>query len=275
MVDSLELQSLKILDPERYLACLYLPEAVRPAAVTIYTFDAEIARIPNLVSEPMPGEIRLQFWRDVLAQGKADGAGPLAENLLTVIDEQKLPAEVFHNYLNARIFDLYQDPMPDMGSFEGYLGETRSAILQMVALSCGLSRNTELAEACGHAGMAIGIKRLLLSQAWLRHNRQIYIPIEVLEKHGLTSVQWLDGSPNSAHLSVVTGMIELANMHHAKALQAFQSLPKDARSVFTPLAFVKPALSAVQKAGIKSFSSPVKISALKRQWTALKWATGY
>ncbi|KAG1700601.1 Taurine--pyruvate aminotransferase [Nymphon striatum] len=93
----------------------------------------------------MPGEIRIQWWRDLLKSGDNVGSGPLAEALMEVVAEKNLPGEILDNYLQARIFDLYQDPMPDVGTYEGYLGETVSSLLNLILLSCGSEQN---AEAC-------------------------------------------------------------------------------------------------------------------------------
>ena len=40
----------------------------------------------------------------------------------------------FDDYLEARIFDLYDDPMPTRADLEGYCGETASALIQLAAM---------------------------------------------------------------------------------------------------------------------------------------------
>ena len=135
------LRSLRMLDRQHYLACLYLPGDIRLDVAALWAFDAEIQRIPGLVSEPMPGEIRIQWWRDVLRSGDASGSGPLATTLMEIISRHNLPVENLDTCLEARIFDLYQDPMPDQGSFEGYQGETSSIFFQMAALCAGAARD--------------------------------------------------------------------------------------------------------------------------------------
>ena len=54
-------------DRDRYLAALYAPAHLRPALYALYAFNLEIARVRELAREPMPGEIRLQWWREVCA----------------------------------------------------------------------------------------------------------------------------------------------------------------------------------------------------------------
>lgn len=59
-------------DFEWYAALQFAPADKRPALVAVFAYLAEIARVRSLVSEPMPGEIRLQWWRDTLS-GTAHG----------------------------------------------------------------------------------------------------------------------------------------------------------------------------------------------------------
>ncbi|HKA47116.1 MAG TPA: squalene/phytoene synthase family protein, partial [Methyloceanibacter sp.] len=54
-------------DPDRYLSALFAPAAARDHLLALYAFNVELARVGELVHEPQLGEIRLQWWRDVLA----------------------------------------------------------------------------------------------------------------------------------------------------------------------------------------------------------------
>lgn len=257
-------------DPERYLACLYLPENIRHCAITLYAFDAEIARIPFVVSEPMPGEIKIQWWRDLIKSGGNVGSGPLAEALLHVAEQSKLPLDVLDNYLEARIFDLYQDPMPDTGTYEGYLGETVSSFLNMIALASGYERSSNLADACGHAGVAIGISRHLSLCANSRARGQVFFPLPVLEKNGLTREQWLETDVGNGQEAVIVDMVIKAREHLAKARTSISDLPNEAKSVFLPIVFVDKILDLVQKNPSECLVKPIVLSSLKRQWFAFR-----
>ena len=261
---------LKTNDTERYLACLYLPEEIRHCAMTLYVFDAEIARIPFLVSEPMPGEIRIQWWRDLLKSGGNVGSGPLAEALLQICDKHNLPRDVIDNSLEARIFDLYQDPMPDLGSYEGYLGETVSSFLQMIAVANGLERNSDLADACGHAGVAIGMSKHLSLCAQTRARGQVYFPLTLLKEQGLTRDLWLAQESQDQQIAVLLQMASLAKDHLSKAKNAIAKLPKDTRNVFLQIVFVEKLLAEVCKNPKVCLNRPVGLSPLRRQWLAFR-----
>lgn len=130
------LTALRDSDRDRYLACLLSPQDKRGPLSALYAFHAEIARVRDLVREPLPGEIRLQWWRDVLDDptGTSGEGNPLAEALLACVKSHNLPVPVLQNMIDARIFDLYDDPMESRASLEGYAGETASALIQLASL---------------------------------------------------------------------------------------------------------------------------------------------
>jgi len=261
------LQSLKELSLPHYLACLYLPTDIRDDIATLYTFEVEINRVPHLVSEPLPGEIRLQWWRDLIKSGDNVGSGPLATKLMELIARHNLPREVFHTYLEAKIFDLYQDPMPDIPDLEGYLGETHSALFQFSCLTGGAERSTTLADACGHGGVAIGLAQILSNQAYHRHTQRVFIPVEILEKHDLTREAWLAQDVGEKHLAVLAEIQALALSHLEKARVAISDLPKKLRGHFLLLSLVKP---MTKKVGAGAFEKPIPLSPLSVQFHLLK-----
>lgn len=67
--DPADLQVLRRANPDRYLSILYAPAERREALAVLYRFDAEIVAIRDRIHEALPGEIRLQWWRDALAVG--------------------------------------------------------------------------------------------------------------------------------------------------------------------------------------------------------------
>ncbi len=266
------LKTLKDLDPARYLSCLYLPASARDDIATLWAFDAEIARIPSLVSEPMPGEIRVQWWRDLIKSGDNVGSGPLANRLMQVIEAHNLPRETFDNYLQARIFDLYQDAMPDTGSFEGYLGETISIFFQHAGTILGEDQRTLLADASGHAGMAIGIARLLANNARLRARGQVYFPLDLLDKHSLSRETWLAEEIFEEHLDVVEELIRTTRYHLTFVRKVLEQLPKQTRAAFLELALVEPVLKEVAAHRLWSFTRPISVRPFKRNWKMLRAA---
>src|SRR4030095_970884 len=96
---------------DRYLATLFAPAKKRDALFALYAFDAEISRVRDLAREPMPGEIRLQWWREVLlGDGGSEAAGhPFAPAVREGLAQQGLSSEPLVDLLEAHRFDLYDE----------------------------------------------------------------------------------------------------------------------------------------------------------------------
>jgi len=261
-------------DRDRYLAVLYAPEAKRPDLLALYAFDAEIGAIRDRVSEPLPGEMRLQWWRDVLASNDAASAGghPVATALVEAIRRNNLPTQALQNYLDARIFDLYDDPMPTRGDLEGYCGETAAAILQLAAIVLDPAASVRTAELAGHAGCAQAMTRLLLSLPKHRRRGQCYIPKDILAAAGTSPQEFVtgDGGPNAPR--AVAAMIALAREH----LQAFErgaaGMPASVRPAFLPLASTAATLAKMDGREGEVLGASVDIATWRKHWLIFRRA---
>lgn len=258
-------------DPDRYVATLYAPEKHRGALAALYAFNAEIAAIRDRVSEPMPGEIRLQWWRDVIASGATSG-NPVADALSETIKASDLPKVAFANLLEARVFDLYDDPMPDRAALEGYAGETVSILFQLAAQILNGGAVPDTADAAGHAGVAYCVADVLRRLPIHRARGQSYVPGDILAASGLDARGLLSGEDKDACGRAVTAMAALGREHLNKAEQAIAVLAPQLRVAFLPLATVAPLLALAEKRGASALSEPLQISALRRMWAMFRRA---
>lgn len=224
-------------DRERYLTVLFAPEDKRQALAALYAFNLETARIGDLVSEPMPGEIRLQWWREVIS-GERDGEArqnPVAGELIAAIDAYRLPRPALSNLLDARVVDLYDDPMPDRTTLEGYLGETVSAIFQLSAQILAGGSDPRTSDAAGHGGVAYGIVSIMRRMAADRVRGRVMIPADILAAAGTDPAGWVAGDDRAAMTRAVSIFGELGCEHRGKAEMAFSALDKPVRTAFLPL----------------------------------------
>src|SRR5665811_376080 len=125
-------------DRDRFLATLFAPAEHRDALFALYAFNLEIIRVRELAREPMPGEIRLQWWREVLS-GERDGeaaAHPVAAALTHTLAQHNLARERLIDLIEARSFDLYDDPMATFAELQSYAERTAGTIFEFAA-PCG------------------------------------------------------------------------------------------------------------------------------------------
>ena len=142
-------------DFARYASTLFVPAAQRRALLAIYAFNVEISRVRDQVSQPLPGEMRLQWWTDMLAgagHGGVEG-NPVAAELLLAIRNFRLPVEPLSRLIDEHQFDLYNDPMPSMAALEGYVNDTSSALFAL-ARAVAARPSEAIDHLARHAGLA-------------------------------------------------------------------------------------------------------------------------
>jgi len=239
---------LRQFDHDRWLACLFLPLPARAHIHALYAFSLEIARIRESIREPLNGEIRLQYWRDVL-EGAGRGevqAHPVAHALLDTIDKFHLPVMALRNLIDARTFDLYDDPMPNRNDLEGYCGETCSVLFQLGSLILG-GEAPALADAAGHAGVAYALAGLMLALPVHLQRGQCYLPVTMMQQRGLSHEALMNRPDEDRLRLVLADLCALAQSHLDKSLAAQKSLPAIQRGAFLPLSLVPLHLKAVLK----------------------------
>ncbi len=269
------MQFLRDADPDRYVSILYAPQDKRGALAALYAFNAEIARIRDLIHDPLPGEVRLQWWRDLI-NGTEHGAvsgNPVAAALVDTINSHDLPRSAFDNYCEARIFDLYDDPMPSRNDLEGYCGETASALIQLASLVLNAAAPVH-AEAAGHAGVAQAVAGLLRLLPLHRRRGQVFIPRDILGAVSCSPQALLEGSDKGAIKRSIDAMIALAEDHLGKFEAAAGSLPVSLRPAYLPAMLTPVYLKKLKAKGADAANEVADISPLRRQWAMFRASIG-
>jgi 15-cis-phytoene synthase len=253
-------------DPDRYIATLFAPENQRPHLYALYAFNLEIARIRNVISQPLPGEVRLQWWRDVIEAGEPNSGHPIAAVLLDTITQNKLPHQAFTDMLDARIFDLYDDIMPTWRDIDGYCGETCSALFRLATLILSRGEENGTAEISGHAGIAYALTDILRSLPVHIKRGQIYFPQEALDDHNLRAEDMLAGILIPSINRLLSQTRSKVWDHLAQAHGAARFLDPALHSVFLPLASIKPYFKQMTKKDYQPIETKIELANWQRIW---------
>ena len=93
-------------DPDRWLSSRFVADpAARADLIALYALDHELTRIPQIVSDPLMGEIRMTWWREGLEE-IAEGKAPRSHPVLKAIAAGVLPATALAALAEARLGDL-------------------------------------------------------------------------------------------------------------------------------------------------------------------------
>jgi len=253
-------------DKDRFLACLFAPAQLRPHVLALYAFNVEIARVRELAREAMAGEVRLQWWRDAL-QGDARGdmrANPVADALIETIARFNLSTAPLLRLIDARTFDLYDDPMPSLVDLETYARDTSSALIDLAAAILSGSDH-DLGETANHAGIAYAITGLLRAVPVHAARGQIYLPQDVLERHHVRRVDVLAGIATDGLSAVFAELRQQARQHLAELDEWRSLVPPEASPAYLPVALVPAQLARMERKDYDPFQ-PVELPQWRRQW---------
>jgi phytoene synthase len=251
----------------RYASTLFMPGPERRALLSIYAFNVEISRVHEQVSQPLPGEMRLQWWTDMLAgteHGAVEG-NPVAAELSQTIRKHRLPAETLSRLIEEHQFDLYNDPMPSMAALEGYLDDTASALFSLAA--CVVVRpSEEIEHLARHAGLAQGMAGVIAALGRDASRQQLFLPLQLLQQHGSSKEEVFAGKPTPNIRAAINQLAGEAQEHLNTAFTLLADVPSEVRPIFLPLANVRRELNLMARADIDPFL-PKAASRLPILWT--------
>ncbi len=133
-----------------------------PAYLAIRAFNIEVARVPDLVSNPTVGSFRMQFWRDTInatfdAQPPAE---PVAILLASVLANYKMNKSWFLRLINSRERTLTHPSFTNLNELESYAESTYSTVLYLTLSAYPLQSMT-MDHLASHIGKAAGICAVL------------------------------------------------------------------------------------------------------------------
>ncbi len=256
-------------EPDRYLAATLAPPAARPGLAAIAAFSAELARIPASVSEAMMGEIRLQWWRDALDDGRRGvlSGNPIADALIQAERRHNLAPELLLAMIDARELDLAGGLPQDDAGLTAYLEAIEGNPFRLALVVLGARRSEDRALATA-AGFAYGVARSLGRLPMLLHNGGFPLPAERLRAAGLDPARLTETPPASGRDRAVSQVGAELSAKARTALVTIRgrwgALPRPMRTALLPLVMVEPYFHA--QSGQALLGAIADVSPLRRAW---------
>jgi phytoene synthase len=258
-------------DFARYAATLFVPVEQRRGLLALYAFNVEISRVREQVSQPLPGEIRMQWWTDTLAGQEHGGVegNPVAAELMLAIRDAGLPVEQLSRLVDEHQFDLYNDPMPTMAALEGYINDTSAALFSLATRIAGW-QSPEIDHLARHAGLAQGITQVVTALPLDASRRQLFVPVQLLQQHGSSMEEVYVGKDTPKLRAALNQLIGEARGHFKTAIALLEQAPPEVRPIFLPLALIRRDLQRMSRADSDPFALHVtsRFQTLWRLWRA-------
>ena len=257
---------LRRLDRERYLSALFAPSGRRAALFALYAFNLEVAKIAEIVSEPMLGEIRLQWWREAI-DGIYEGSPPthpVVAALAAAIDGHGLDRARFQAIVDGRGRDLDPRPPADLEALEAYAGATAVPLVELACQVLGTTDAATMAPARA-AGLGLGLAGVLRAAPFHLRQRRLYVPLSLLNAAGISASALFDRAPPRSFAEAVAPIAGRARAHIAAVRRARRDAPRAARAAFLPLALAEAYLRRLARNGHDVFDPRTAFSPLAAQ----------
>lgn len=141
-------------DPDRWLSSRFIADpGLRADVVALYAYDHELARAPKVASNPLMGEIRLTWWREVLDEvfeGRHVRHHAVAQALAGVVARHGLPRAPLEAMIDARYRQLDPEPMTAEDA-RAWAADTGGAAAVLAARLLALDADPEPARPAGAA----------------------------------------------------------------------------------------------------------------------------
>lgn len=147
-------------DRDRYLAAQFAPPPERARLLALLAVNAEIARIPRNVREPLLAEMRLKWWQDAIVAALAGQPSPRQPALAAFARAAAgagLVAEPFERLIVARARDFGVNPLRDAADAEIHAEALSGALAQGALALLGVTDET-----AKRATRAVGIAYALV-----------------------------------------------------------------------------------------------------------------
>jgi phytoene synthase len=260
-------------DPDRALAVLFAPADRHPALMALLAFNLEVAKIRESVSEPMLGEIRLQWWRETVEEiyTGAPRRHAVVQPLADAVARFGLPRAPFDRLIDARAFDLNDSPPADLAALIEYADATSGTLTRLALTILGVG-NEAAASAGGNVGIAWALTGLLRAVSFHARARRQYLPADLMAAAGAGQRDLFARRPTPALAEVAARVAEAARDRLATARALRRQVPRAALPALLPAALADFHLRRMAAAGHDVLGRPIEISKsgrmLRYTWTA-------
>ena len=245
--------------------------------MALYAFNYEVARTREIVTEPLLGHIRLQWWRESLDTAYAGGSirrHEVAEPLSLAIREHGLSREHFDRLIEARELDLMDAPPATLAELEAYCEATSSRLLWLALEVLGLGGDEAARAATREVGIAYALAGLLRAIPFHARARRRYVPAALAAEVGLDPARLFALEPTPELASAVAAIAARAGRRLAAARELAPQVPKSALPALLPGRLAAISLKRIARTGYDVFDPRLaaarRTSAVDLVWSALR-----
>lgn len=260
-------------DRDRWLAAALATAGGRPALVALYCLNAETARIPDQVSEPILGRIRLEWWREAVSAARTGDAPdhPALRALSPFLASGALSESDLDAFLDARAAELEAPGPATLPAFEARCRAIGGGLARM-ALGLLAVTGPEALAAAEAAGTAHAMTGRLRNAAWDASRGRVTLPDDLLDRHGVDRESILMGAPGPELAAAARQIAARAGELLAAARAERRTVPRKALPVLAIARITDAELGRLGHTGFDLFSGRTEPWPLARPLAVLTGA---
>ncbi len=240
----------KRFDYDRWLTALFAPADDRRGLMALYALNLELAKSWEAVSEPLLGEIRLQWWREAVdgAFAGTPRTEPVTQALAAAIAVHGLSRTLFDRLIDARARDLYLQVPESIEALETYVAETAGTLTEL-AVECLGATSDASRQAARDVGIGWALVGLIRAVPFHATHRRVHLPEDLLAGAG-SSVEGVLAEPTQPALRPVLAWLgSTAAVHFAAARKLRRAVDKAALPALLPATLGQLYLRRLKRAG--------------------------
>jgi squalene synthase HpnD len=254
-----------------YWGMRVLPAPRRAAMYAIYAFCREVDDIADDAPADQKAPGLAEWRREIAALYAGHPTHPITRALLEPVGAYGLDQRDFLAIIDGMEMDASRDiRAPSLAELDLYCARVASAVgrLSVRAFGADTARALDVAEALGRALQLTNILRDLAEDA---ARGRLYLPRELLDKHGIAGAE-----PHAvlAHPALSKVCAELAQMARRRFAEAERAMADCPRRAMRPAALMKAMYRAIldrlERRGWAALDRPVKTPKALKLWLVLR-----
>ncbi|KAL5501513.1 hypothetical protein ACEPAH_8773 [Sanghuangporus vaninii] len=260
-------------DRDAFLTSQFFPKHFQPACFAVRAFYVQLAMIQDTVTNPLIGQMRMQFWKDAI-QHLGAPQHPIAAALRDASKTVHIAPYHLRRIVDARDVELNSPSHLNMDTLLAHAESTTSTLNYMLLSILGLSSSDTYSHAASHLGVAQTIATLLRALPYHASKGVMVIPASITAKHHVNQEEVFRRGPAAANLpDAVYDFAVIANDHLITSRELFKTenerieVPREAMPVFLNAVPVQNYLNRLQTANFDVFTPKLQL----RESVRLPW----
>ena len=254
-----------------YYSFLFLPPARRRAITALYAFCREVDDVVDEIADAQLAGAKLAWWRlEVAGLFAGNPQHPVTRALQPALVPYGITAQRLNEIIDGMQMDLTQTRYLDFAGLERYCYHVAGVV---GVLAAGIFGHTD-PRTLGYArnlGTAFQLTNIIRDVGEDARKNRIYLPVEDLQKFGVTAADLLNARHSSAFVALMKFQAARARSYYDKAMAALPAADRQAQRPGLIMAAIYRALLAeIEREDFKVLTQRTSLTPLRKLWLAWK-----